>query len=195
MLKMHQTNKCIQIETNIKYINKIKEKIKKFNKKNINIKFCKFLDEEKINDDFIFGDIVHKKPKSKYFFRDCPINMEENKKYEIICINQNIVTKIGKDAWTRILCENKLSKGKLNCWKISVRSTLDNNILVGIASNENDIKAPYYYNGYFACLCCGKLFSGAPHNYKNKIINIDLSYEKEIVLIMNMKKKNFKDFI
>ena len=64
--------------------------------------------------------------------------------------------------------------------------------MVGIALNENDIKSPYYYNGYFACLCCGKLFSGAPHNYKNKIINIHLLYENEIVLIMNMKKKTLK---
>ena len=55
-------NDCIQIENNIKDINKIKEKIRKINSKNITIKFCRNVDIEEIYFDILnFGDIIYKK--------------------------------------------------------------------------------------------------------------------------------------
>ena len=44
------------------------------------------------------------------------------------------------------------------------------------------------------CLCCNQLYSGAPHNIKNKKINLDLLGEDndEIILIMDMKKGSLR---
>ena len=142
-------NDCIQIENNIKDINKIKEKIRKINSKNITIKFCRNVDIEEIYFDILnFGDIIYKKYNCKYSFRYCPETIDQNKKDEILGNNQNIINKIGKNSWVGILSENKICKRQLNCWIIKVNSTLQNSILVGIASSDFDFNAnPYYNNG------------------------------------------------
>ena len=67
------------------------------------------------------------------------------------------------------------------------------NILVGIANNEFDVNNPSFYNnGWFICLCCNQLYSGAPQNIKNNKINLDLLDGEEIILIMNMKNGTLK---
>jgi hypothetical protein len=103
-------NDCINIEYNIKDIKTINEKIKKCNSINIKIDF--YPNTGEINR-FIetikkFGKISHKK--FKYAFRECPLNIEENKSYKICGENQDILTKVGKNCWTGILCQNGLKK-------------------------------------------------------------------------------------
>ena len=72
-----------------------------------------------------------------------------------------------------------------------MNSTLQNSILVGIASSDFDFNAnPYYNNGWYICLCCGNLFSGAPQNYKNQKIDYNLMCVEEIIFIMDMKKSH-----
>ena len=187
-------NNCIQIEQSIKKINTIKEKIKKINNKKIFVKFCKNEDKEEIENNIEdFGNIIYKKYKYKYSFRECPLNLEKNKKYEILGKNQNIASKTGKNSWTQILCENKLSKRRLNCWKIKINSTLQSNILVGISTNDfNANELPYYNNGWYICLCCGELFSGFNQNNMKVKTIYDVISADEIIFIMNMKKKSLK---
>ena len=187
-------NNCIQFEKSIQNINKITKKIKKFNKKKIFIKFCKNEDDEFIgNFTEDFGEIIYKKPEYKYTFRECPLNLEENKKYEILGKYQNIANKIGKNSWTQILCEKKISKNRLNCWKINIRNTLRGNILVGISTNDFEAnESPYYNNGWYICLCCGKLFSGFNQNNMEDKAFDDIVYRDEIILFMDMKKKTLK---
>ena len=181
-------NNCIQLEKSIKNINVIKEKIRKFNTRNISIKFCRNVEVDLFENDI---ENFVKKNKNRYFFRNCPFNIEENKKYEIVGLGQNIVNKIGKNSWVGILCENKLSKRRINCWKIKRNNGI--NIIVGVATNEFDINSSSYYtNGWYLCLCCEKLFSGAPHNFKNKEMEISCILDDDIILIMDMKKKTLK---
>ena len=185
-------NECINIEQSIKNINKIKKKIKKINSKNITINFTKKLEPDKIENDIKdFGYIIHKT--AKYSFRECPINLEENKKYEVVGKSRNLVNKRGNNCWMGVLCENKLSKRRLNCWKMIINAKPLYNILVGVADNEFDVNNPSFYNnGWFICLCCNQLYSGAPQNIKNKKINLDYYDGGEIILIMNMKKGSLK---
>ena len=181
-------NECINIENCIKNLGAVNKKLKKINSKNITVKFCKTDNLE--NDINEFGYIVHKS--FKYSFRECPMNIDENKKYEVIGVNQNIIKKIGKKCWVGVLCEEKLSKRRLNCWKISTKSVnYHSHILVGVATNEFDANNPSYYNnGWYICFCCNQLFSGAPHNFKNKKINLD--FVAEIILIMDVKKGSLR---
>ena len=185
-------NECINIEQSIKDINRIKNKIKKINSKNITINFTKKYEPDEIENDIKdFGYIIHKN--DKYSFRECPINLEENKKYEVVGKCRNIVNKRGSNCWVGVLCENKLSKRRLNCWKIIINANLPYNILIGVANNEFDVSSPSFYNnGWFICLCCNQLYSGAPQNIKNKKINLDLLGGDEIILIMDMKKHSLK---
>ena len=185
-------NDCINIEKNIININKINRKIKILNNSKIKIKFCKNNEQDEIENDIDdFGNIIYKT--SKYSFRECPINIEENKKYDIIGVNQNMATKVGKNCWVGILGENKLCKRRINCWKIVLNTRVPHNILIGVASNDFNInKSSYYDSGWYICLCCNKLYSGAPHNYKNKQIELDLIFSDEVILIMDMKNKTLK---
>ena len=187
-------NDSINIENMIKKIKSINNKINRFNTKKKNIKFYE-------NDDDIyfnigsFGSICHKNNKFKYSFRESPLNIPENKKYVIYGENQNFVKKVGNNSWVGIICEKKLSNRKMNCWKIKIENhTIQKSILVGVVNDDFDInKSTYENNGWFICLCCGKLFSGPPHNYKNKEIsnkNFDLDIDDNIILVMNIDKKS-----
>ena len=117
-------NNCINIENNIKHINIINEKI---NKCNINKKIqIKFTPKDKQLDIFLesiksFGIIYY----NNYSFRECPLNMKENRKY-IISGDNNIITKIGNNGWMGTICENELDKSfEEHKWKIKILKTYD----------------------------------------------------------------------
>ena len=98
------------------------------------------------------------------------------------------MNKRGSNCWVGVLCENKLSKRRLNCWKIIINANKTYNIFIGVANTEFYVSSSSFYNnGWFICLCCNQLYSGAPQNIKNKKINLDLDGD-EIILIMDMKK-------
>ena len=179
-------NNCVNIENNIKIIKSMNKKIKKYKYKNINVKFSQ--NDIDLNKKIgMFGNLNYYK--LKYEFRQCPLDIPENKSYIVLKRKQNSLIKLGKEGWIGILCEKKLSKNRINCWKIKINKSNNYDIIVGIASNDFD-SSSYYIGGWYICLCCGKLFSGAPHNYKNKDSNIN--FENEVILIMNMKQKSLK---
>ena len=85
---------CINIENNIKIINEINENISKCqNNQKIKIKFEPKEDSLNYFLDTIksFGNISY----NKYSFRECPNNINENRKYIITGENKNILTKTG----------------------------------------------------------------------------------------------------
>ena len=113
--------------------------------------------------------------------------MPKSKRYEIFNRERNKIIKTGKREWIGILCEKKLRKKIIHCWKISLKKSYGDEILVGVASEDFD-SSSYYKGGWHICLCCGRLYSGEPHNYKNEIIK-EFNFNNDIVLIMDMKKK------
>ena len=59
------------------------------------------------------------------------------------------------------------------------------NILLCVANTDFNNKSPITY-GWFVCLCCGKLFSGHPDNFKKEEYNknnCDISCSDEIALL------------
>ena len=111
-------NDCINIENTVKDIKALNNKVKRYSSINYKIDFLPKKGEidyfsQKIKN---FGKISHKI--FKYSFRECPINIDENKRYEVQGINQNIIIKKGKNSWTGILFQNELKKNKFHVWKI-----------------------------------------------------------------------------
>ena len=114
-------NDCINIENDIKSINIINENL---NKCNVNTKIkIKFSPKEEQLDDFLekikkFGKIYS----NNFSFRDCPININKNRKYIVTGENKNILTKTSNDGWMGIICKNELDKSiEEHTWKIKKR--------------------------------------------------------------------------
>ena len=190
---------CINIEKYINDIDMIETELKKSNlKNNLEIKF--FPEENEINY-FIeniknFGKIYT----GGFIFKKCPINMNEDRKFEISGENQNIFTKTGTNGvWIGNICEYPLNQLiEEHIWKIKILKTCNYNIMIGIATNDFDFnRASYdinnnfgwYYNCYY-----GILYSGPPHNYQGKGTNLK-SRKNEVIVVMNMKKRSLKFII
>ena len=184
-------NECINIENNITKINDINNTINTYNTKTIKINYIE--DEEKIKE---FPQIVKNignliiGKEFKYRFRECPKDFDKNKKYEILGKKQNIALKIGEKCWTPILCKYELKKNKLNVWNIKILEfDKCRSIVVGVVPSNFDYKNSSYLNcGWHLCLCCNGLFSGEPHNEKDKYLK--LGFVNDITLIMDMQKGN-----
>ena len=125
--------------------------------------------------------------------------MEENKKYIVSGIDNNILTKVGHNCWTGIMGKIPFKINRRHFWKIEILEShkKNNSIIIGIASNSFDVNNPTYSNcGWFICCCCGHLFSGAPHNYSNKkIVDKFKLKSKVITFIMDMEKGSLKYII
>ena len=188
-------NDCIEIENNIKEINLINENILKSNSnKNKKIKFKP--DEDGISNilEIIkkFGKIYY----NKFTFKNCPLNINEYKKFEVSGDNNNIVTKTGtKDYWTGIICEKELSKCEEHKWKIKILKTKYKYIMVGVAPIDFDFNSSIFNKcgWYFFCYN-STLYSGSPHNYSNKGTNLS-KVNDEITIVMNMNKRTLKFII
>ena len=193
-------NDYLDIENNIKTINIINENIKKFNSNSQKIKFNP--DENKINE-FLesikkFGNIYSN---SKYNFKKCPLNIKENRKFSISGDKDNIFTKTGNDndIYTGTISEYRLDQSiEEHKWKIKILKTKYYYILIGVATIDFDFNIASYeanknFGWYYFC-CNGTLYSGPPHNYQNKNINLK-SKKNEIIVIMNMKKRTLKFII
>ena len=187
-------NVCINIENNIKFINKINENINKC--KNSDKIKIKFNPKENLLNDFFetikkFGNIYY----NKYSFKDCPNNINEKRKYEITGEMKNIITKIGPDGWMGTICENELDKLiEEHKWKIKILKSKRKSIMVGIAPIDFDINSSIYHCGWYLNIYIPNLYSGPPYNYSGK--NIDpIKVNDEIIIIMNMKKRTLKFII
>ena len=191
-------NQCLNIENNIKEINIINEKIKKFNPKNFeNIKMT-FVPEENelnyfLNEIMKFGKISY----NQYSFKKCPINISEERKFFISGEKENIITKVGTDyCWMGTICEKKLDQSKEeHIWKIKILNTYNNNIMIGIATIDFDINSSSYEisnnKGWYFYCNNGTLYSGPPHYFQGKRINLK-PRNNEIKIVMNIKKRTLK---
>ena len=185
-------NDCTKIEENLNKINIINNRLTKINSANIHINF--FPNDYEVNHLVTslkeFGKISAKE--YKYSFRECPNDIEDNKKYIVSGIDNNILTKFGNNCWTGIMCKNPLEKNKRHIWKIKILESHknSNSIIIGVAPENFDINKSTYTNcGWYLCCCCGHLFSGAPHNYKDKVIDDKFTLKSKVItFIMNMKK-------
>ena len=185
----------VNIENNIKFINKIDENINKC-KNNEKIKII-FKPKEESLDNFLetiqtFGKIFY----NKYSLRDCPNNISDNRKYEITGESRNIITKIGPDSWMGTICENELDKSiEEHKWKIKILKSKRKSIMAGIAPIDFNINSSTYNCGWYFNFYSSNLYSGAPHNYSGKKINLSKIDNDEIILVMNMKKRTLKFII
>ena len=191
-------NDYINIENNIKNINIIDENIKKNNIKNkIKIKFNPHGEQF---DNYLetiksFGNIYL----STFSFKECPLNINEKRKFIVTGDNNNILTKAGTDTfYSGSICENELDKSiEEHKWEIKILKSKNKDILIGVATNDFDFnEANYNTCGWY--LWCHHprptLYSGPPFNYDNLKTNLS-EIKKEIVVIMNMKKRTLKFII
>ena len=129
-------------------------------------------------------------------FKNCPINLSENKKY-IIGKQLNTLTKIGKnEEWIGIICEEELKKDKKYRWKIRILNSYNNlrYFKVGVSPIDFDINSSSYNYGWYINCYDSTLDSGPPHNYKNKKTNLNI-VKKEITIIMDMNNGSLKFII
>ena len=188
-------NDCVMVENNIKDMDLIKENYKKYenNKKNkIDIK----LKEEEIN--FLmniknFGNIFAND--FIYKFENNSTEFNHKQKYIILGDKDNIVEKIIDDnRFILVKGENILETQKIHKWKISLLNTKSKLIMVGITPDEQNINPSLNnINGWYFYCFNSTLYSGKPHNYKNKIASSE-KIIKDIFIIFDMNKGNL-DFI
>ena len=188
-------NDCVIIENSVKDMNLIKENYKKYenNKKNkIDIK----LKEEEIN--FLmniknFGNIFAND--FIYKLENNSIEFNHKQKYIILGDKNNIVEKIIDDnRFILIKGENILETQKIHKWKISLLNTKSKLIMVGITQDEQNLNPSLNnINGWYFYCFNSTLYSGKPHNYKNKIASSE-KIIKDIFIIFDMNKGNL-DFI
>ena len=116
-------NDCINIENNIKNINIINDSINKY-KKNIIAKIIFRPKEEDALNKFLetiktFGKIYYN---NSFRFKECPINIKEDRKYSVTGENKNILTKTGTNGPMGTICENELDKSiDEHKWKIKIK--------------------------------------------------------------------------
>ena len=66
--------------------------------------------------------------------------------------------------------------------------------MVGVATIDFDVNSSDYSiknNGWYYNCINGTLYSGDPHNYQGKYINLKIKND-EIIIVMNMKKRTLK---
>ena len=174
-------------------MNEISEKINNI-KKNEKIKFKFSPNEESLNKFIEIIKTFGKINNNSYSLRECPNNINENRKYIVTGENNNIFTKTGKDNWMGTICEDELDKSiEEHKWKIKILKTTQNKyIMVGVAPIDFDINSSSYNTcGWYYYLTYSVLYSGPPHNYSNKSSGLS-KVNDEIIVIMNMKKGALK---
>ena len=186
-------NECINIENNVKDINKINYYIIK-SKNNFDTLKCN-LEEDEITQiiDTInkFGKIYFK----KFQFKKCPNDINENRKYILTGKNDNIITKTGPQTWMGTICRDALEKSKVHRWKIKILKTHSNRqIMVGVAPIDFNIYTSSYDTCGWYYDIRNELCSGPPHNYSDKKANLGEA-KNEVIVVMNMIKGSLKFII
>ena len=183
-------NDCILIEDCIKEINYLKENYEKY-EKNETLAIDLKLKEEEIN--FLnniknLGNIYTNNFFFKFKFFIDEYNYT-NRKYIIIGEKENVAKKIVEDnQFTLIRCENKLELNKIYKWKINILNSKLKVILVGISQDEEELNPSLNnINGWYFYCFNSTLYSGKPHNYKNKQTNLD-KIDKDIIISFDMNK-------
>ena len=183
-------NDCVLIEDCIKEINYLKENYEKY-EKNETLAIDLKLKEEEIN--FLnniknLGNIYTNNFFFKFKFFIDEYNYT-NRKYIIIGEKENVAKKMTEDnQFTLIRCENKLELNKIYKWKINILNSKLKVILVGISQDEEELNPSLNnINGWYFYCFNSTLYSGKPHNYKNKQTNLD-KIDKDIIISFDMNK-------
>ena len=187
---------CINLENNIKMMNEINENVNSFkSKENNKVNFSpqdEFL-EEFINSIKLFGNFYI----NTFKLKECPPSINEKRKFKVTGKNQNILTKTGTDSYyAGTICEKELDKSIIeHKWKIKILKSNSKNIMVGVSSIDFDINASNYNTcGWYIYLYNSNLYSGPPHKYSGKNLNLS-KVNDEIIVLMNMKKRTLKFII
>ena len=188
-------NECVAIENNIKDIEMLKNNYKKYEQnksKKIDLKFkedeINFLMNIKNLGNICYNDFI-------YRFENNSIELNNNRKYIILGEKDNIAKKIVEDnKFTLIKTENNIEPGKIYKWRITIFNSKSKIIMVGISKDEINLNISLNnINGWYFYCFNSSLYSGKPHNYKNKKTNANkvINY---IFIIFDMNKGNL-DFI
>ena len=106
-------------------------------------------------------------------WKECPDDVDGNRKYSVDVKNPRIATKIGGNFCT-IIGNTPLPFNKITSWSIKILHSENNNgsnIFIGVAPSNINQNEGYNYNKcgwYFHCYD-SQLFSGPPHNYSGKV--------------------------
>ena len=188
-------NECVAIENNIKDIEILKNNYKKYEQnksKKIDLKFkedeINFLMNIKNLGNICYNDFI-------YRFENNSIELNNNRKYIILGEKDNIAKKIVEDnKFTLIKTENNIEPGKIYKWRITIFNSKSKIIMVGISQDEINLNISLNnINGWYFYCFNSSLYSGKPHNYKDKKTNANkvINY---IFIIFDMNKGNL-DFI
>ena len=186
-------NDYIIIEDCINNMNLIKENLKNYEKNKI-MKIDLRLNEEEIN------FLINIKNLGNIYTTDFIFNLKNNfeelndRKYIVMGEKDNKAKKIIEDRqFTHIKGENYLELNKINKIKINILNSKSKLIMVGITQDE---KIPNQslnnINGWYFYCFNSTLYSGPPHNYKNKKTNSDKIVYKEIIIIFDTYKGNLE---
>ena len=188
-------NECVAIENNINDIEILKNNYKKYEQnksKKIDLKFkedeINFLMNIKNLGNICYNDFI-------YRFENNSIELNNNRKYIILGEKDNIAKKIVEDnKFTLIKTENNIEPGKIYKWRITIFNSKSKIIMVGISKDEINLNISLNnINGWYFYCFNSSLYSGIPHNYKDKKTNANkvINY---IFIIFDMNKGNL-DFI
>ena len=123
------------------------------------------------------------------------------KRFIISGENENILPKKEPNfVWTGTTCLYEFKNLIEYKWKIRILKSKTNQIMVGVAPidfNAEKIDPTDFtlnLSGWFFYCYDLRLYSGPPHNYRNKSSEIK-DYSNEITLVMNMNKRSLKFII
>ena len=183
-------NDCIIIEDCIKEINFLKENYERFEKNKKLIIDLKLKEEEiKFLNNIKSLGIIYP---NNFFYKlrnSLDVYNYTNRKYIIIGDKENVAKKMVEDnQFTLIRCENSLEFDKIYKWKISILNSKLKLILVGITQDEENLNLSLEnINGWYLYCFNSTLYSGKPHNYKNKKTNLT-EINKDIIISFDMNK-------
>ena len=193
-------NDSIIIEKNLEKYKQINEKIASFNKR-ADFQFClEDIDLETLSEQLKkLGKVIYND--YKFIFKQCPNNINIKKRFVISGEKGNILTKKEPNfVWTGTTCLYEFKKAVEYKWKIKVLKSKTMQIMVGVVPIDFDAEkidfTDFTFNicGWFFYCYDLRLYSGPPHNYRNKGTELK-DFTDEITLVMNMNKRSLKFII
>ena len=130
----------------------------------------------------------------KCTWRECPDYVEKERKYSVDEKNPRIATKVGdNDDYCTIVGNTSLPLKTVTSWSIKILESKENDekgIIIGVTPSDIDQSENYIYNKcgwYFDCWNSA-LWSGPPHNYKQKAYGprkeLESMFAQETVLVL-----------
>ena len=162
------------------------------------MQFVKKEDDEEIISEKIknFGQIFFND--YKFMFKKCPNEINIRRRFSISGDNDNIMTKKEPEFfWTGTTCLYEFKKSVEYKWKIKILESKSKQIMLGVVPNDFNIKNidpsdfTINMNGWFFYCYDLRLYSGPPHNYKNKSTSIK-ELTDEIIIVMNMDRRTLQ---